>query len=312
MQAVSRTYAGRGGRDPVVALDGLDLSVAEGEVHGLLGPNGAGKTTLVKILSTVLLPTTGTARILGHDVVEDVDVVRRTLGVVLGGERGLYTRVSAKRNMYFWGALYGLGRSATRERTEMLLERVGLADHADHPVESFSRGMKQRLHLARGLIHDPRVLFLDEPSSGMDPVAAREFRDLVRELQSEGRSILLTTHNMAEAEDLCDHVTLIDKGRVLLTARTVEAARALGTRECVDFETADPDLVVALGDQVFVDTVDPLPGVAQGWRAFPTDTDGIGPVLRWLVDRGVLSARRAEPSLEDVYVRLVGARGLAL
>lgn len=199
----------------MVALDGLDLSVAQGSVHGLLGPNGAGKTTLCKILSTTLLPTAGRASILGHDVAADTQAVRRSIGIVLGGDRGLYGRLTARQNLELWGALYGLYGRNLRTRVAELLEEVGLTDRADDKVNGFSRGMKQRLHLARGLVGDPRVLLLDEPTTGMDPVAANSFRDFVARLKAEGRTVLLTTHDMAQAEAICDEVTLIDRGRVL-------------------------------------------------------------------------------------------------
>src|ERR687896_677179 len=179
----------RGNR--VVALDEVALAIPEGEIHGLLGPNGAGKTTLVKILSTVLLPTSGHARVLGHDVVAETKAVRPLIGIVFGGERGLYTRLTARQNLEYWGALYRLPSELVRRRTRELLERVGLSDRADQRVEQYSRGMKQRLHLARGLIADATVLFLDEPTTGMDPIAGREFRALVNELRGEGRTILL-------------------------------------------------------------------------------------------------------------------------
>ncbi|MFI2754519.1 ABC transporter ATP-binding protein [Cellulomonas sp. P22] len=311
VRGIARTFEGRRDRSTVRALGGVDLSVEQGSVHGLLGPNGAGKTTLVKILSTVLLPTSGTARVLGMDVVEDVREVRRHVGVVLGGERGLYTRVTARRNMHFWGALYGLGNRTTRERTERLLDMVGLTARADQPVETFSRGMKQRLHLARGLIHEPKVLFLDEPTTGMDPVAAHEFRDLVRALQGEGRSVLITTHDMAEAEALCSRVTLIDKGEVILDGDRQDVARALGTTECVEFTCADPAVVAALREQPFVASVEPAPDAADGWQAFPHE-DATASTMRWLIDRDVLSARQATPSLESVYLRVVGPRGMVL
>src|SRR6266487_781075 len=191
-------------REPVVALDGVSLSIPAGEVHGLLGPNGAGKTTLVKIRSTVLLPTSGTAQVLGHDVVEETRAVRPLIGIVFGGERGLYTRLTARQNLEYWGALYRLSSATIRQRSAALLERVGLVDRADQRVEEFSRGMKQRLHLARGLMGDAKVLFLDEPTTGMDPLAAREFRTLVGELKGEGRTILLTTHDLVEPEP-CGH-----------------------------------------------------------------------------------------------------------
>src|SRR2546421_4874670 len=202
-------------REPVTALDRVSLAIPVGEVHGLLGPNGAGKTTLVKILSTVLLPTSGRATVLGHDVVADARAVRPQIGIVFGGERGLYWRLTGRQNLEYWGALYKLSSRLTRERAQKLLERVGLTDKADQRVEEYSRGMKQRLHLARGLMGDARVLFLDEPTTGMDPLAAREFRTLIGELRGEGRTILLATHDMVEAEIVCDRVTLIDRGKII-------------------------------------------------------------------------------------------------
>jgi len=205
VQDIRRVYTPRK-RDPVVALAGVSLTIPLGEVHGLLGPNGAGKTTLVKILSTVLLPTGGRALVCGHDVVKETKAVRPLIGIVFGGERGLYTRLSARKNLEYWGALYRLSGAEIRSRSDALLERVGLTERADQRVEEFSRGMKQRLHLARGLMGDARVLFLDEPTTGMDPLAAREFRALIAELKGEGRTILLTTHDMVEAEAVCDRV----------------------------------------------------------------------------------------------------------
>ena len=225
VQEIRREFTPRK-REPVTALDGVSLTIPAGEVHGLLGPNGAGKTTLVKILSTVLLPTGGRAFVCGHDVVTETKAVRPLIGIVFGGERGLYTRLSARQNLEYWGALYRLSGSADPGAlSAVLLDRVGLTDRADQRVEEYSRGMKQRLHLARGLMGDARVLFLDEPTTGMDPLAAREFRALIGELKGEGRTILLTTHDMVEAETVCDRVTLIDRGRILAT----ETPRTLGS-----------------------------------------------------------------------------------
>ena len=311
-RGVVRIYPKTRNHPEVVALDGVDLEVAEGEVHGLLGPNGAGKTTLVKIISTVLLPTSGTVEVLGHDVARNPRAVRPLVGVVFGGERGLYTRVSARRNLLFWGAMYGLQGRELSHRAGLLLERVGLADRADVPVETFSRGMKQRLHLARGLMHDPQVLFLDEPTAGLDPVAAHECRALVRELQREGRSVLLATHDMAEATDLCQRVTLIDHGKVLLSERTAIASRALGSQVCVDFESDDAGLVASVRTLPFVAEVEQRDGTGGQWRCLPRTDEGLRPLLQWLVERDVVSARRSEPSLEEVYLRMVGARGLAI
>ncbi|MFC4913537.1 ABC transporter ATP-binding protein [Actinomadura gamaensis] len=294
-------------KDAVVALDDLTLSIARNEIHGLLGPNGAGKTTLVKILSTVLLPSGGSAAVLGHDVVAETKVVRSLVGLVLGGDRGLYDRLSARRNLLFWGALYKLDARTVRRRADALLERVGLAERADDPVERFSRGMRQRLHLARGLLHEPRVLFLDEPTSGLDPVAAVAFRRLVLELRDEGRTFLLATHDMDEATALCDRVSLIDRGRLLLTDDTAGVGRVLGDRECVDFVHEDGALAEALGVLSFVTDVERLDG---RWRVHTADRDGARRVLAWLVERDVLTARHAQPTLEEVYLRTVGDRGM--
>jgi ABC-2 type transport system ATP-binding protein len=307
---ITRVFEPKGRRrgEPVVALDGVSLSIPEGEIHGLLGPNGAGKTTLVKILSTVLLPTSGTARVLGHDVVEETKQVRPVIGIVFGGERGLYTRLTARQNLEYWGALYRLPTATVKERTAALLERVGLVERADQRVEEYSRGMKQRLHLARGLIADARVLFLDEPTTGMDPLAAREFRGLIGELKAERRTILLTTHDMVEAEHVCDRVTLIDRGRVLAT----ETPRTLGTLisryQRVDVEGAEPALLTEL---------ESLPGVASvsrqahGAARIEVNEEGAtADVLQRIVASGVTSVRTSLPSLEEVYLQVIGERGL--
>ncbi|MEV5575915.1 ABC transporter ATP-binding protein [Spirillospora sp. NPDC052269] len=304
--SLRRTYERRR-KDAVVALDDLTLTIARNEIHGLLGPNGAGKTTLVKILSTVLLPTSGTARILGHDVVAETKAVRSLIGLVLGGDRGLYDRLTARRNLLFWGSLYKLDARTVRRRADALLERVGLAERADEPVERFSRGMRQRLHLARGLLHEPQVLFLDEPTSGLDPVAAVAFRRLVRELRDEGRTFLLATHDMDEATALCDRVSLIDRGHLLLTDDTANVGRILGDRECVDFVHEDDSLARALA--VLPPVID-VERLDDRWRAHTVDREGSRRVLAWLVERDVLTGRRAQPTLEEVYLRTVGDRGM--
>jgi ABC-2 type transport system ATP-binding protein len=292
-------------RPPIVALDAVSLSIPEREIHGLLGPNGAGKTTLVKILSTVLVPTSGTARVLGHDVVSDTAEVRRLIGIVFGGDRGLYTRLTARQNLEYWAALYRLPSASVKARVRSLLARVGLAERADERVETFSQGMKQRLHLARGLIAQPKVLFLDEPTSGLDPIAAREFRTLVGELRDEGATILLTTHDMVEAETVCDRVTLIDRGRVLAT----ETPRSLGTI-ITRFQRID----VEGADALVLDEIERLPGVVAvtrhdgGARIEVGREKAAADVLQRVVGAGVTSVKTSLPSLEEVYVYLIGAR----
>jgi ABC-2 type transport system ATP-binding protein len=205
----------RDGRDTVTALDDVDLVVSEGETLGLLGPNGAGKTTLVRILTTLLLPSAGTAGVAGYDVVRERKSAARQVGLVLGGDRGLYGRLSARQNLHYWAALCHLGRRSARDRVEFLLEELGLATRAHEPVEGFSRGMLQRVHLARALVANPPVLVLDEPTNGLDPHAATAFRALITRLQAEGKTILLTTHDMNEAEAICSRVAFIDRGRIV-------------------------------------------------------------------------------------------------
>lgn len=296
-------------RPEVLALSDVSLRVPAGEVHGLLGPNGAGKTTLVKILSTVLLPTSGTARVMGRDVVAETHAVRPLIGIVFGGERGLYGRLTARQNLSYWSALYRLPPGIAKGRTADLLERFGLTSRADDRVQSFSRGMRQRLHLARGLLNDPPVLFLDEPSTGMDPVAAHEFRSIVRELATEDRTVFLTTHDMAEAEAVCDRVTLIDRGRVLACESPSALSRLLSRHERIE--------CTGVADAV-VDQLRSLPGIdrvtvtAESVRIDLESEAAVGEVMRWLVAAGVTSLRVTRPTLEDVYLGLLGDRGMLL
>jgi ABC-2 type transport system ATP-binding protein len=307
---VTRVFEPRRKRDvTVVALDRVSLEIPQGEIHGLLGPNGAGKTTLVKILSTVLVPTSGRARVLGHDVVEEPKAVRPLIGIVFGGERGLYWRLTARQNLEYWGALYRVPGSEVRRRAQALLERVGLADKADERVETFSRGMKQRLHLARGLVGDGKVLFLDEPTTGMDPLAAREFRNLIEELRNEGRTILLATHDMVEAESVCDRVTLIDRGKIVATESPRTLGQVISRFQRIDVEGASPDLLARVGALTGVASVSEADG---GARIEVAEEGTTGTVLKLLVEEGVTSVRTSLPSLEEVYVHLIGERGLEL
>jgi len=214
-----RTFQRRGWlrrRGPeIVAVDDVTFAVEAGTIYGLLGHNGAGKTTTIKMLSTLLIPTSGRASVAGFDVVRQEREVRRRLGVVLGGDRGLYGKISARDNLLYFGRLYGLSRERLLRRVEELLELVGLADRADDRVEGFSRGMKQRLHLAKALLHDPPVIFLDEPTIGLDPAAAVSLRRAIKALAPE-HTVLLTTHYLHEADELCDRIAIIDHGRIVL------------------------------------------------------------------------------------------------
>jgi ABC-2 type transport system ATP-binding protein len=299
-----------GGGNPgeIIALDHVSLSVDHGEVRGLLGPNGAGKTTLVKVLSTVLLPTSGTVRVFGRDVVTSTRWVRERIGVVFGGERGLYGRITARQNLEYWAALYRLGRRPGRARVDELIEQFGLRELADMPVDRMSRGMKQRVHLARGLLNRPQLLFLDEPTLGMDPVAARGFHQLFAQLRGDDTTVLLTTHDMAEAEQLCDMVTLIDHGRVLGSARPQEVGQWITEYERVEAQIAEEQILAAIRA---------LPGVA-GLESLPDDwvrintngPDAVTSTLKLIVGEGITALRVDKPSLQEVYLELIGDRGM--
>ncbi|TDV48690.1 ABC transporter ATP-binding protein [Actinophytocola oryzae] len=304
---LSRRY-GRG--DSGNALSDLSLTIPVGEVHGLLGPNGAGKTTLCRILSTVLAPTSGTATVLGSDVVTQAAAVKRKLAVVFGGDRGLYGRLTARQNLSFWAALYGLSGRRARERVDAVLSVVGLDERAAERVDTFSRGMKQRLHLARGLVAEPPVLILDEPTAGLDPVATREFRELVRALRRGGSTILLATHDMAEATALCDRVTLLDRGEVLATEHPDDLGRLVTGHERVEADGVPPDVLADLCELPGVRAADPAD---DGWlRLECATTAATSAVLDVLVRAGVTRLRTGRPTLDEVYLRTYGGRGLAV
>jgi ABC-2 type transport system ATP-binding protein len=199
----------------VEAVRGVSFEIEKGELFGLLGPNGAGKTTTIKMLITLLIPTSGTARVLGHDVVKDAREVRKRIGYVFGGERGVYERLSGYDNLRYFAELYGVPPKEQKPRIESLLDLVGLTGREQERTEGYSRGMKQRLHVARGLLHDPPVVFLDEPTIGLDPVGARELRATISALADAGKTILLTTHYMFEADALCDRIAVINRGEIV-------------------------------------------------------------------------------------------------
>ena len=185
VRGLVRTYHSSSGmfhqkRKETVAVDHIDLEVRRGELFGLLGPNGAGKTTTIKVLTTLLLPTEGSVKILGYDVVKESMEVRKRIGLILGGERGLYYRITARQNLRYFADIYGVPMSIREKRIDEVLAKVDLTDKADIRVEDYSRGMKQRLHIAKGIIHDPELIFMDEPTIGLDPQAARDARDMTK------------------------------------------------------------------------------------------------------------------------------------
>ncbi len=300
----------------IKAVDGVSFSVIPGELFGLLGPNGAGKTTLTRVLATILLPTSGTARILGYDVARDASSCRPLIGIVFGGERGLYWRLSGQGNMEYFAALYHVSPNTARRRIPELLQLVGLADRAAERVENFSRGMRQRLHLARALIHDPKVLILDEPTIGLDPVAARELRRVIRALREKGKTIFLTTHYMFEADELCDRVAILHRGKILLCDAPSAMKSAVRDLEVVEIEVFDaPDEAMtrlrALPAVRAVVTVQRMHTQLVQVQS-PEGSAIVPQLLTCLAGMRLGKVITREPTLEDAYLRLVGPDGYAV
>lgn len=202
-------------RKILTAVDGISFAVKEGEIFGLLGENGAGKTTTIKMLITLLAPTGGTCKVLGFDTFGQEKEIRKKINFIFGGEMGVYRRLSARDNLKYFANLYLIEKTIAKERIEKLLKLVGLEESADQLTETYSKGMIQRLQIARGLINEPDIIFMDEPTVGLDPLGARMLRDIIVELKKQGKTILLTTHYMYEAEELCDRVALMKKGKII-------------------------------------------------------------------------------------------------
>ena len=202
-------------KEIVKAVDGLSFDVRRGEVFGLLGQNGAGKTTTIKMLITLLAPTKGECKVLGYDTFREENKIRNRINFIFGGEMGVYRRLSARDNLRYFANIYLISHRDREEYIENILELVGLTEKADFLVETYSKGMIQRLQIARGLINNPEIIFMDEPTVGLDPVGARMLRDIIKKLKEQGKTILLTTHYMYEADELCDRIAIINKGKLI-------------------------------------------------------------------------------------------------
>lgn len=294
----------------VVAVDNVSFEVGDGELFGLLGPNGAGKTTTVKMLTTLLIPTSGTARINGKDVVKDAEDIRANIGFIFGGERGLYWRLSAMDNLRYFASLYNVDPEISAKRIPYLLELVGLKGREKEKVEGYSRGMKQRLHIARSLIHDPKVLFLDEPTIGLDPVGARELRQVVRDLQNEHKTILLTTHYMFEADALCQRIAVINHGNIVAMDTPSELKKLVQDLSVIEVETfgVPDDILAQLRALDFVDNVSVEDHDQKQMLRVQTTrgSEAIPDLMKLMAGQRMGHVVAREPTLEDAYVRLVG------
>jgi ABC-2 type transport system ATP-binding protein len=300
--------------EPMVAVDGVDLTIPTGTIFGLLGPNGAGKTTTIKMISTLLVPSDGEVSVAGFDVASQEHDVRKRLGVLLGGDRGLYGKISAVDNLRFFATLYGVPPAEVEGRVQTLLQMTGLSHRQSERVEGFSRGMKQRMHLARALIHDPEVVILDEPTIGLDPDAAVQLRKVVRSLVPE-KTVLLTTHYLAEADELCDRIAIIDGGRII-AEDTPEGIKGLvGSGEIVEILVrgypADPTLEalrLSTNQSSIRAHSDRFSGTTriEISSASSIVTERAAPIL--IADGyPVLEIRRCDVSLEEAFLSLTGS-----
>jgi len=292
------------------AVDGLDLQVREGEIYGFLGPNGAGKTTVVRILTTLLRPTAGRASVAGHDVVRDGDAVRRAIGVALQ-EAAIDPLMTGRELLRMQGALHGLRAAEARERAAALLARVGLTEAGDRRVGGYSGGMRRRLDLALALVHRPHVLFLDEPTTGLDPTSRAALWREVSALHDEGTTVFLTTQYLEEAEQLADRVGIIANGNLVAEGTPASLKSRVG-EPTVHVELVEPDSAPAAREALAeLGTVEPA-SERQPCRVALRTAAGraaIGPVIRALDDHGVgvEFVEVQTPTLDDVFMAVTGS-----
>ena len=317
-EKLSRIYKIRGGKksEPkqLVALEDVDIEVQRGELFGLLGPNGAGKTTLIKILTTLLAPTSGKAWIAGYDVANQPEKVRQRINMVSGGEASGYGLLTVRENLWMFSQFYGIPSAEANRRIKHLLEVVGLSDRLNSKSSDLSTGLRQKMNIVRGFMTDPDVLFLDEPTLGLDVGASREVRHFIRQWVDDNptRTLLLTTHYMVEADELCDRVAIINKGRVLACDSPANLKHHL-QHDAIFLLEVSP-----FNGKISVDKFNSLPGVRKvvhrpqdGYEKLEfilEEEPALAGVVNMLTAGNVriLKLQKCEPTLEDVFIYLVG------
>ncbi len=313
-KALTRTFGGNKKKEPLLALDDVDLEVKEGELFGLLGPNGAGKTTLIKILATLLLPTSGSVSVLGHDVRREAQKIRPRINMVSGGEVSGYGLLTVRENLWMFSQFYGIPGDEAKKRIKDLLEIFSLSDKTNSKVRTISTGQRQRMNVVRGFVTDPELIFLDEPTLGLDVSSSRVIREYIRNWVKgrKGKTVLLTTHYMMEAEELCDRVAIIDRGRILACDSPQNLKRQAKKASAFTLETTSIE---------GTDRLRSIPGVSglstevigdrKILRVVVDEESVISDVVSGIISQGakILSLAKSEPTLEDVFIQLVG-RGL--
>uniref|UniRef100_A0A7C5U7M3 ABC transporter ATP-binding protein n=1 Tax=Caldiarchaeum subterraneum TaxID=311458 RepID=A0A7C5U7M3_CALS0 len=295
----------------VKALEDVALKIDKGMIFGLLGPNGAGKTTLVKILSTLLLPTSGQAYVYGYDVVSEAEKIRPLINLVSGADTPGYGLITVRENLWFYSMLYGIDKATAKERIDYLIEKLGLKEVENEMLRNLSTGYRQRMNLARGLVNEPSVLFLDEPTIGLDAVSARNIRRLIKEWVrgNSGKTVILTSHYMAEVEELCAQVAVLNKGRIVALGSPTELRNIVADKQVAVIETwipSDAENVLEKIENAYK-TRDPATNIYR-IRVVVNDWNETAELVQLITSRGgkVLSLTKSLPSFEDVYVKLIG------
>lgn len=320
-EGLGRVYKIRGNkkesqvRKELIALENVNLTVERGELFGLLGPNGAGKTTLIKILTTLLAPTSGWARVASHDVVKAAHLVRPRINMVSGGEASGYGLLTVRENLWMFSQFYGMPSKESNQRIVELLKLVGLEDRLHTKSSDLSTGLRQKMNIVRGFLTDPEVLFLDEPTLGLDVGASRDVRKLIRDWldANKARTLLLTTHYMVEAEELCDRVAIINKGRVLACDTPANLKRDLRRDAIFEIETSPlnglNDTLLANQPEVRKAALSETEGGAK-LELILKDESALASVINLITQKNIKIRRlsKHEPTLEDVFMELVGRR----
>jgi len=297
----------------VTALDRVDLRIEKGELFGLLGPNGAGKTTLLKILSTLLLPTSGKAYVAGFDLEKDFVEVRRRINMVSGGEISGYGLLTVRENLWMFTQFYGIKSRDAKDRIDSLLDQFGLSDKRDEKVRTLSTGQRQKMNVVRGFVTDPEIIFLDEPTLGLDVNASRVIRDYIIDWVAKGKdkTVLLTTHYMAEADQLCDRIAIIDEGKILACNTPANLKKMVRMNKTF---TLDVTLLAdksVLGTVKGVDKftyVDDAEKNLTHLKFVLTDESAVSDIVSDVLRNGskIVSLQKTEPTLEDVFIKMVG------
>jgi len=292
--------------DGIVAVDDISFSVEEGEIFALLGPNGAGKTTTVRILTCQIKANGGAAKIFGYDVNKDCSKIRRIIGI-MPQETSLNELLTAEQNILFYGMLYDLPVKEAKKRGEELLEAMGLFHRKDELVKNFSGGMKQRLSLIIALLHKPKILFLDEPTTGLDPQARRHIWEFIKEINNEGTTIFLTTHYMEEADYLCDRVAIMDNGKIIALDTPAKLKSMMEREKILRIEMDyDEGVIEAIKNVDGVKQISDEDGII---KIIVEDRKGLLlDIIRNISDRNIKSIATVEPTLEDVFITLTGKR----